>query len=110
MAENKKKNQAEESSQPTVTDAVRHVGKTLEAEGVFLPTGELPENTIAEQGLVEDTHNLGAVTADPYDQEAEAMGAEPLRTRLPGDTSSEPHTDVGPDNARTIDTDRNEAA
>lgn len=27
---------------------------------------------------------------------------EPLKTRLPGDTSSDPHTDVGPDNATTV--------
>jgi len=27
---------------------------------------------------------------------------EPLKTRLPGDTSSDPHTDVGPDNASTV--------
>jgi hypothetical protein len=27
---------------------------------------------------------------------------EPLKTRLPGDTSSEPHTDVGPDNASNL--------
>ena len=27
---------------------------------------------------------------------------EPLKTRLAGDTSSDPHTDVGPDNATTV--------
>lgn len=106
MAKETTENEPRTGDQPTVTDAVRHVGKTLEAEGVFLPTGELPENTIADEGLVEDTHNLRAATADQYDLEAEAMGAEPLRTRLPGDTSSEPHTNVGPDNATTVDDDR----
>jgi len=74
----------------TVTDAVRHVGKTLESEGTFLPTGELPENRIEAEGLT-DTVNMNAVTADEWDREADAMGAERLKTRLPGDTSSDPH-------------------
>jgi hypothetical protein len=33
------------------------------------------------------------------------MGAERLQTRLPGDTSSDPHTDTVAD-AATMDTDR----
>jgi len=86
-------------------DAVRHVGKTLESEGTFLPTGELPENRIEAEGMTE-TVDMSAVTEDAYDREADAMGAERLRTRLPGDTSSEPHTDVGPDNATNLDDDR----
>jgi hypothetical protein len=86
-------------------DAVRHVGKTLESEGTFLPTGELPENRIEMEGMTEAV-DMNAVTDDAYDREANAMGAERLRTRLPGDTSSEPHTDVGPDNATTLDDDR----
>jgi len=28
--------------------------------------------------------------------------SEPLKTRLPGDTSSEPHTDLGPDEATNL--------
>lgn len=100
----------EESSGET-QEAVRHVGPTLEQDERFLAAerNELPENVIAEEGLTE-TVNIRAVAADQYDREAEAMGAERLRTRLPGDTSSEPHTDVGPDNATTVDTDRGEAA
>ncbi|MGA8529455.1 MAG: hypothetical protein WB622_07055 [Acidobacteriaceae bacterium] len=83
---------------PEIMDAVRHVGPTLEAEGVFLPTGELPENRIENEGLRE-TVNVRAGMEDDWDREADAMGAEPLKTRLPGDRSSDPHTDVGPDNA-----------
>ena len=30
------------------------------------------------------------------------MRVEPLKTRLPGDTSSDPHTDEGPDNATSL--------
>jgi hypothetical protein len=90
-------------------DAVRHVGPTLEAEGVFLPTGELPENRIENEALT-DTVNVRAATEDAYDREAEAMGAEPLKTRLPGDRSSDPHTDLGPDNATALDDERESGA
>jgi hypothetical protein len=91
-----KHNEPEERpSQPTprAVDAIRHVGPTLEAEGIFVPTGELPENRIENEGLTE-TVDRNAVTADAYDREGDAMGAERLRTRLPGDTSSDPHTDT----------------
>lgn len=94
-----------EKPEQTRTDAIRHVGPTLEAEGTFVPGGELPEKTIENRASTSAV-NMGAVTADRYDREAEAMGAEPLRTRLPGDRSSDPHTDVGPDNATNMDDDR----
>ena|ERR1700683_674834 len=90
---------------PQVFDVIRHVGPTLEAEGTFLPTGELPENRIEREQLV-DAADVRAITEDQYDREADALGAEPLITRLPGDTSSDPHTDSVPDNATTLDTDR----
>jgi len=112
----KKKNEEKNGAQkPQVVDAIRHVGPTLEQDERYLAVerNELPENVIADRGQ-NSTVNMRAATADAYDREAEAMGAEPLRTRLPDDTSSEPHTDVGPDNATTLDTDRkrnrNEAA
>lgn len=94
-------------SRPQVVDAVRHVGPTLEQDERYLAveSNVLPENVIADEGLTE-TVNVRAVAADRYDREAEAMGAEPLRTRLPGDSSSDPHTDVGPDNATNLDDDR----
>ena len=92
--------------QPRVVDAIRHVGRTLEAEGTFLPTGELPENRIENERLT-DRPNMGEMARDEYDREADAMGAEPLLTRLPGDTSSDPHTDTVADNPTTMDTDRN---
>lgn len=108
MSEQQKKKSEEQNANPPQNqpqDAIRHVGKTLESEGVYLPTGELPENRIELEGMTEAV-DMNAVTDDPYDREANAMGAERLRTRLPGDTSSEPHTDVGPDNATTLDDDR----
>lgn len=94
---NEKKQAGREVSGPEETqrgetrmDAIRHVGKTLESEGTFLPTGELPENRIEAEGLTEST-NMNAATADEWDREADAMGAERLKTRLPGDTNSDPH-------------------
>ena len=98
-------NQAGEK-QPRAVDAIRHVGPTLEAEGTFLPTGELPENRIENERLT-DRPSLAEIAKDEYDREADAMGAEPLLTRLPGDTSSDPHTDTVADNPTTMDNDRN---
>lgn len=88
----RKREQADGEAKPEVMDAIRHVGPTLEAEGIFVPTGELPENRIENEAVA----GAGDIrdTTDEYDREAEAMGAEALRTRLPGDTSSDPHTDV----------------
>lgn len=95
--------------QSETMEAVRHVGPTLESEGVFIPTGELPENRIENEGATA-TINVRAATEDRYDWEAEAMGSEPLKTRLPGDRSSDPHTDVGPDTASAWDNDREKGA
>lgn len=96
-----------QNTQPQVVDAIRHVGPTLEQDERFLAVERyvLPENVIADRAGNASV-NMRAVTADALDREAEAMGAEQLRTRLPGDTSSDPHTDVGPDNATNLDTDR----
>lgn len=108
MADRQKKNQSQDAdrkSKPTVVDAIRHVGPTLEAEGTFLPTGELPENRIEKERLT-DGPTLRDLAKDEYDREADAMGAEELVTRLPGDSSSDPHTDSVPDNPTTLDTDR----
>lgn len=87
-----------------ITDAVRHVGPTLESEGQFVPTGDLPENQIANAAGSRAV-NLRETTADPLDREAEAMGAERLKTRLPGDRSSDPHTDVAEEVER-VETER----
>jgi len=104
MENHNKKKKQEPAEKPLVVDAIRHVGPTLEAEGIFLPTGELPENRIEAEGLVDA--NTTALAEDEYDRQADAMGAERLQTRLPGDTSSDPHTDTVPDNPTTMDTDR----
>ncbi len=97
--------------------AIRHVGKTLESDPKYLnDEGDeqrlTPEAQIANIGAPSDTTmGRGAtdISADvsSTDDAAKARdgrntGPEPLKTRLPGDTSSDPHTDLGPDNATTV--------
>jgi len=96
--------------------AVRHVGRTLESDPKYLERsdqegGDLtPEAQIAKVGAPADTTmGRGAtdLSADVSSTDAAAKarrnaGPEPLKTRLPGDTSSDPHTDLGPDNATTV--------
>lgn len=81
------------ANSPRAVEAIRHVGPTLEAQGIFIPTGELPENRIANESGSRAI-NARDVPRDAWDREADAMGAERLRTRLPGDKSSDPHTDL----------------
>ena len=103
--------------QLTSTPALRHVGRTLESDPNYLeneqPDGNLtPEAQIANVGAPADsTMSRGAtdLSADvsSTDDAAKARSGrnaqpEPLKTRLPGDTSSDPHTDLGPDNATTV--------
>lgn len=93
--------------------ALRHVGPTLESDPNYLDTGAdglTPEAQIANVGAPADT-TMGRGATDlsadvsSTDDLAKAnrnAGPEPLKTRLPGDTSSDPHTDPGPDNAATV--------
>lgn len=97
-------------AQFTSTDALAHLGRTLESEGInddVLGTGIWdPERN--------DEKEVGSVYLEPgavvtllsYDTVRDAVievrRAEPLKTRLPGDTSSEPHKDLGQDNAGNV--------
>lgn len=95
---------------------IRHVGRTLESDPRFNEDdregeGLTPEAQIANIGAPPDaTMGRGAtdISADvsSTDDAARARrrnaGPERLKTRLPGDTSSDPHTDLGPDNAATV--------
>jgi hypothetical protein len=118
MTDTSKENRAKESSdsqdtrqegQASVVSAVRHVGRTLESdpEYIDLPsTGyPTPEAEIAAEAATAEP-DIRAVVDDGFDpisgRERTGAEAEPLKTRLPGDTSSDPHTDVGPDNAATV--------
>lgn len=94
------------------TSAVRHVGKTLESDPEYneLPQrADAPELQMSSAGGtdISATPNMSA-GSDPLEGTGRITGpgtdqrTEPLKTRLPGDTSSDPHTDVGPDNAATV--------
>lgn len=63
-----------------------------------------PEAQIAaEAGPVDvDQRRMEEDDFDPVSGRALENRPEPQRTRLPGDTSSDPHTDVGPDNASNL--------
>jgi hypothetical protein len=115
-AEPRDESQAEFISIP----ALRHVGPTLESEpGYFDRTRDAgsngfstPEEQIAREGTSPeprhggDATDLAATVTGAYDASSSGPGRnqqpEPLKTRLPGDTSSDPHTDLGPDNATTV--------
>jgi hypothetical protein len=92
----------------TVIPAIRHIGKTLESDPEYYavaPQGySSPEAQIAaEAGPVDvDQRRMEEDDFDPLSGRTLEDRPEPLRTRLPGDTSSDPHTDVGPDNASNL--------
>lgn len=91
--------------------AVRHVGKTLESDPEY---NDRPSRELAPQIGLRDPHG-NDITASPtmyagsdpligteLSETGSGIRVEPLKTRLPGDTSSDPHTDVGPDNATNL--------
>ncbi len=88
--------------------AIRHIGKTLESDpeyyAVATPGYSTPEAQIAaEAGPVDvDQRRMEEDDFDPLSGRTLEDRPEPLRTRLPGDSSSDPHTDVGPDNATNL--------
>lgn len=89
--------------------AIHHIGPTLESDPAYLELvgsgGPTPEAIIAEEAAKAepDTRELVEMSVDPLSGELrESVEPEPLRTRLPGDTSSDPHTDVGRNNATTV--------
>jgi hypothetical protein len=107
-----KKRQTERATpaQFTGSDALAHVGRTLESEGIYddvLGTYVLdPERNVEQEIRSVDVEPGVVVTELSYDTVCDcvtpAPAAEPLKTRLPGDTSSDPHTDIGQDNAANV--------
>ena len=105
-----------DEDQTTSTPAIRHVGRTLESDPKYFDEEDTeggdatPEAQIANIGAPPDTTmGRGATdlsadvnSTDDAARERRNAGPEPLKTRLPGDTSSDPHTDLGPDNATSI--------
>lgn len=96
----------------TVVPAIHHVGKTLESDPDYieLPSSgySTPEAQIADQaGSAEvDQRRMQEDDFDPLSGKTFEDRPERLKTRLPGDTSSDPHTDVGPDNATDLQSER----
>jgi hypothetical protein len=112
---NRKPARGRDDEQVTSIPAVRHVGPTLESDPRFFDVnkdaeGLTPEAQIANVGAAPDTTmgrgatDLSADVESTDDAARARQNQEPerLRTRLPGDTSSDPHTDLGPDNATTV--------
>lgn len=90
------------------TSAVHHVGKTLESDPEY---NQRPETAEIDTGEP-TSRNVGTdITASPDMRASDLLigteitedhRAERLKTRLPGDISSDPHTDVGPNNATNV--------
>ncbi len=133
--ESQKMNDSNRTANGSVT---RHVGPTLEAEGLLedvegsaLNTGKsgpdadsvdtLDVRTFGEDRAYQRaSREVDELLAEGKDAELSDESAaspdeaffgfskqlgevpEPLTTRLAGDTSSDPHTDLGPDNATTV--------
>lgn len=101
--------QPSKSAKDKQVSAVRHVGRTLESDP---ECNDLPSRAMApEAGLLSRGGN--DLTANPNiragsnrlagtEISQSADEPEPLKTRLLGDTSSDPHTDVGADNATEL--------
>ncbi len=112
----KKRNTASGNDEGQSSPAVRHVGRTLESDPAYpdeanREVGDLtPEAQIANVGAPPDTTmgrgatdlSANVSSTDDAARTRRNTGPEPLKTRLPGDTSSDPHTDLGPDNAATV--------
>lgn len=89
---------AEESGAATVTSVTTHVGPTLEAEGRLddVLGDALPwaDQQPAGDDSIDRLTVVKATSSGEPEETSEAETGENLRTRLPGDTSSDPHTDL----------------
>lgn len=117
MAEQKNTKQSNEAgtsakqASQSAGSPVRHVGKTLESDPEY---NDRPSRELApEIGLIDPHGNDISASPNMYAGSDPLVGTElsgtgsglrvePLKTRLPGDTSSDPHTDVGPNNATNL--------
>lgn len=85
--------------------AIRHVGPTLESDPEFI---DIPSSRPTPEAVID---KIGTpLPGEGIDRDIDALPelenrtrrGERLRTHLAGDTSSDPHTDVGSDNATTV--------
>lgn len=99
-----KQQHKEEEAKSQIVDAIRHVGPTLESEGRYddVLGKELASPESQVQAADEsDVLSTRTIEEGRHHLTERAIEPQPLKTHLPGDTSSDPHTDVGPDNATT---------
>ena len=82
--------------------AIRHVGPSLDADPEYRSTQgySTPEAQIADEAGQVDAGQT-RMTENDFDA-LSGRTPEGLKTRLPGDTSSDPHSDAGPDNAANL--------
>lgn len=110
MANEQKKNESQRSASPdAAVQGVRHVGRTLESDPEY---NEQPSRALAPAaGLLSRSGNdpsasptmrAGSFPENGLELTDSGERVERLKTRLPGDTSSDPHTDVGADNATSV--------
>ena len=94
-----------QQSETTVDPARHHIGRTPESDPEY---NEQPARAGAPAaGLIDPHGNDLTASPDLRDtqqrmRQDETTVPEEMKTRLPGDTSSDPHTDLGPDNATVV--------
>jgi hypothetical protein len=95
--------QMEDTSGDVSVPAIHHVGPTLESDPEFrdVPSRQTPESIIDKIGAPLPGEGIDRDIDALPELENRAVGGERLRTHLAGDTSSDPHTDLGTDNAAT---------
>jgi len=100
---------------PKAVDAVRHVGPTLESEEQqpYVPARE--QQVSKEELAAESDLHIHRVETQGHEVKIIEEGkpgteTEPLHTRLAGDTSSDPHTDIGPETPKPVNKRRKNAA
>jgi len=106
QASPQKKSSPQASPKVAHESATRHVGRTLESDPEYY---DQPARELAPAaGLIDPHGNDLTASPDMRDERQrvrdEFASGESLKTRLPGDTSSDPHTDLGPDHAGNVDT------
>ncbi len=99
MTKDEKPSNTPDSQSRQSVDAVRHVGRTLESEEERPYVPKTDQLSPEEQVAAEPDLNIETIADSGGGKPELRKGAEPepLKTRLPGDTSSDPHTDVETD-------------
>lgn len=97
--DDKQSNDPASQSTSQSIDAMHHVGRTLESEEERTYVPKADRLSPQEQAAAESELSVRTVSESGQGKPElkETADSEPLKTRLPGDTSSDPHTDVKTD-------------